>query len=330
MNTLSELSQSIKQASTLLKKGKIVAFPTETVYGLGADASNTEAVKSIFTLKGRPTNHPLIVHIFDESKLNEWAKDIPESAWKLAKAFWPGPLTLILPRLSNVNDVVTGGLDTVALRVPDHPVALALLGTFGGGIVAPSANLYGRVSPTSAEDVREEFASGVDLVLDGGRCSIGIESTIVDLSTSTPRILRPGKITEKEIYSVLGSSLSTISDSSIACPGNKSSHYAPQAHVILSSLDDVEKDLQEALIHTKKVALLAANLPNQLAKNVIYLPLGEDVATQAHNLYHSLRKADHMGLEVLVVVMPLDDGIGHAVCDRLRRAAGLKNWSQVN
>jgi len=323
MNQLTELSQSINQATSILHGGGLVAFPTETVYGLGADALNPKAVKRIFTTKGRPADHPLIVHISDVRQMLDWAQNIPDTAWQLAEVFWPGPLTLILPRLSSVPSEVTGGLNTVALRVPDHPVALALLSAFRGGIAAPSANCYGRVSPTSAQDVREELEDGVDLVLDGGRCFIGIESTIIDLSTKIPRVLRPGKITQEEISFVLGKSVGNASKKSVAYPGSKPSHYAPRARVILSSWDNINQQLEESLKHTKRVGLMAQNEPETLPKDVIWLPLLEDVNIQARDLYYSLRNADHLGLQVLVVVMPSDVGIGHAVCDRLRRAAGL-------
>ena len=313
----------IGQAVSMLQAGRLVAFPTETVYGLGADARNCEAVGKIFAAKGRPADHPLIVHLCDVKEMSEWAQDIPEVAWQLAEVFWPGPLTLILPRLPSVPDAVTGGLDTVALRVPDHPVALALLSAFGGGIAAPSANCYGRVSPTSAEDVREELKDSVDLVLDGGRCPVGIESTIVDLSTTTPRILRPGKITEQELHRVLGSSVATPSNTPVRYPGSKPSHYAPRARVILASLDDAEQKIEEWGQHGHRVGLLSSRLPNVLPENVTWLRLTEGIEEQAQELYHCLREADHLGLQVLVAVMPEDVGIGHAVCDRLRRAAGL-------
>lgn len=320
----------IGEAVSILQAGGLVAFPTETVYGLGADARNREAVGRIFTAKGRPADHPLIVHLSDAREMSEWAQDIPKTAWKLAEVFWPGPLTLILRCLPNVPDAVTGGLDTVALRVPNHPVALELLRAFGGGIAAPSANCYGCVSPTSAEDVREELKDSMDLVLDGGRCSIGIESTIVDLSTSTPKILRPGKITEKELYHVLGSSLAMPSKTHQSYPGSKPSHYAPRARVILASWDDVQQKLEEWQQYVKRVGLLASHLPNVLPENVTWLRLTQNIDEQAHELYHSLRQADHLGLQALVVVMPADVGIGHAVRDRLRRAAGLGNCADEN
>ena len=197
----------IAQASGVLKAGGLVAFPTETVYGLGADASNAQAVARIFAVKGRPRNHPLIVHLASADDLATWAVDVSEDARQLARAFWPGPLTLILKRAESVLDAVTGEQDTVAVRVPSHPKALALLEAFGGGIAAPSANKFGRISPTTPDHVRLDLGQEVDLVLDGGACEIGIESTIVDCSGERPRLLRPGKITATEIEALLGEPL---------------------------------------------------------------------------------------------------------------------------
>ncbi|MDP3119698.1 MAG: L-threonylcarbamoyladenylate synthase [Sulfuricurvum sp.] len=324
MKQQSQISEDVDRAASILHAGGLVAFPTETVYGLGADARNVQAVKRIFEAKGRPSDHPLIVHLAHAEQMREWAQNIPDVAWQLAQAFWPGPLTLILPRLDSVPDAVTGGLDTVALRVPNHPVTLALLGTFGSGIAAPSANLYGRVSPTSAQDVREELKDSVDLVLDGGRCPIGIESTIVDLSTQVPRILRSGKITKEALHRVLGSSVAWPSNIPVSSyPGGNPSHYAPRARIILASWDDVQQQIEAWQQRGVRVGLLASRLPNGLSQDVTWLRLAQDVDEQAYELYHSLRQADHLGLQVLVAVMPEDLGIGHAVRDRLRRAAGL-------
>jgi len=328
LNQLSELFPNILQAVRILHDGGLVAFPTETVYGLGADARNPEAIKGIFAAKGRPSDHPLIVHLADAGHMNEWAQDIPEAAWKLAEAFWPGPLTLILPRHCTVPDSVTGGLDTVALRVPEHPIALVLLSAFGSGIAAPSANRYGHVSPTSAEDVKEELGEKVDLVLDGGRCVIGIESTIVDLSTEVPRVLRPGKITETMIYSVLNSSKTSLLEAPPHHPGDKPSHYAPNARLILASQENVRQHIEESLKSGQRVGLMASQLPAEVSEHINWIRLSESIEDQAYELYHSLRHADHLGLQILIVMMPSDIGIGHALRDRLRRAAGLGNTDQ--
>ncbi len=323
MNRLLALAPGVDEAAAVLRAGGLVAFPTETVYGLGADARNPQAVARIFAAKGRPADHPLIVHLPDTGQLAGWARDIPDTAWRLAEAFWPGPLTLVLPRLAGVSDAVTGGLDTVALRVPGHPVALALLAAFGGGIAAPSANRYGRVSPTSAEDVHEELGDSVDLVLDGGRCPIGIESTIVDLSSAAPRILRPGAVTQRALHRVLGRPVTWSSSTSVRCPGNTPSHYAPRARVILASRDDAARHVQYWHERCQRVGLLASRWPPGLPDNVTWLRCTGNIRAQAHDMYQHLRQADHLGLQVLVAVMPPDLGLGHALRDRLRRAAGL-------
>lgn len=323
MNKVSVLSTNVTKAAKIIQEGGLVAFPTETVYGLGADARNPEAVKRIFEAKGRPSDHPLIIHIAKAEQMSEWAQDIPQLAWQLAEVFWPGPLTLILPRADGVPDAVTGGLDTVALRVPGHPIALELLKAFRGGIAAPSANRYGCVSPTSAEDVKEELKDRLDLILDGGRCPIGIESTIVDLSTEVPRLLRPGKVTAQMLETVIGRFNAESLDKPMQYPGSKPSHYAPRARVILASFDDVEQKVIQWHEHTKRVGLLSTYLPHGLPKNITWLRLSEEVEKQSYELYHSLRHADHLNVDILVAVMPADEGIGHAVRDRLRRAAGL-------
>jgi L-threonylcarbamoyladenylate synthase len=330
MKEQSTMLEAITHAANILHSGKLVAFPTETVYGLGADAHNPQAVKRIFTAKGRPPNHPLIVHIATAQQMNKWAQNIPDVAWKLAHAFWPGPLTLILPRLSTVPDAVTGGLDTVALRVPDHPVALALLSAFGSGIAAPSANRYGRVSPTCAEDVREELKESVDIILDGGRCPVGIESTIVDLSTKTPRILRPGGITLEMLESVMGSLETTLPSKPTQYPGGTPSHYAPKARVVLASPDNVLRHIEKWQQCEKKIGLLATFLPDALPKSIIWLPFSQEIEKQGYELYHSLREADHLDLKILIVIMPEDVGIGHAVRDRLFRAANLNDTIKYN
>jgi L-threonylcarbamoyladenylate synthase len=323
LNALKQLP-NVQQAVIVLRKGGLVAFPTETVYGLGADARNPEAVARIFSAKGRPVDHPLIVHLADASQLTAWARDIPPAAWLLAEAFWPGPLTLVLPRATGVLDAVTGGLDTVALRVPDQPLALALLSAFAGGVAAPSANRYGHVSPTSAAHVRDELGDAVDLVLDGGSCAVGIESTIVDVSSTTVRILRPGAITECAVRRALGAPVaSSTGDAGVRSPGRKASHYAPRARVVLASHAQAAQEVERWQTSGCRVGLLSSRRPPALPENVTWLNLTGDLRAQARQLYQRLRDADQLGLQVLVAVMPPDVGLGHALRDRLRRAAGL-------
>ena len=314
----------ICQAVRILRSGGLVAFPTETVYGLGADARNPDAVARVFAVKGRPTDHPLIVHLPEASRLAEWAQNIPEAAWSLAEAFWPGPLTLVLPRAPNVPYAVTGGLDTVALRVPGHSLALALLGAFDGGIAAPSANRYGRVSPTSAAHVREELGDAVDLVLDGGSCHVGIESTIVEVSSTMIRILRPGAITAQALHGVTGTPVTNVRPGgAVRAPGRKASHYAPRARVVLASQAQAAQAVQQWQVSGHRVGLLASHRPAGLSESTVWLSLAGDVRVQARQLYQRLREADHLGLQVLVTTLPPAAGLGHALRDRLRRAAGL-------
>ncbi|MEO8003262.1 MAG: L-threonylcarbamoyladenylate synthase, partial [Betaproteobacteria bacterium] len=225
--------QEIEQAVQILRKGGLVAFPTETVYGLGADASNPAAVRKIFAAKGRPADHPVIVHIADTSELKHWALEVPRSAWVLAEKFWPGPLTMVFKRASHVSDLVTGGQDTVGVRVPSHPVAQQLLRAFNGGIAGPSANRFGRLSPTTAAHVREELGAAVDLVLDGGPCEVGIESTIVDVTRATPAVLRPGRITALQIEEALATAVGDTAPGRPRVSGSLDSHYAPQLPLTL-------------------------------------------------------------------------------------------------
>jgi len=232
-------ADDIEQAARVLRAGGLVAFPTETIYGLGADAENVGAVERIFAVKGRPSTHPLIVHIGGADQLRDWAADVPEPARLLAERFWPGPLTLVLWRSHRVPFAVTGGLETVALRVPDHPVALALLSAFGGGVAAPSANRLGSVSPTTARHIREDLGTDVALVLDGGPCEVGVESTIVAVTGEQPAILRPGGVAREDLERVLGHPLPMRSNIPIRVPGHHPSHYAPRARVILVEPDEV-------------------------------------------------------------------------------------------
>ncbi|MBV9788146.1 MAG: threonylcarbamoyl-AMP synthase, partial [Chloroflexi bacterium] len=217
----------IERAVAALRDGQLVAFPTETVYGLGADASNADAVRRIFAAKGRPADHPLIVHLPDVAALTDWARDIPPAAWQLAARFWPGPLTMILPKAPHVPDVVTGGQQSIGLRIPDHPVAGALLRAFNGGVAAPSANRFGRISPTLAEHVQSELGDAVALIIDGGPCRVGVESSIVDLTGEQPALLRPGHISASQLAEVLGSPVIQPQRSTTRAPGTLDSHYAP-------------------------------------------------------------------------------------------------------
>jgi L-threonylcarbamoyladenylate synthase len=226
-------TSDIEKAAGVLRAGGLVALPTETVYGLGANAEDPAAVARIFQVKGRPLSHPLIVHIGGAEQLDDWLQDVPQAARLLAEHFWPGPLTLVLRRGSRVPLEATGGLETVAVRVPDHPVALALLSAFGGGVTAPSANRFGSVSPTTADHVRAELGEAVDFVLDGGPCGVGVESTIVDVTGEVPSILRPGGVTREDLEAVLGHPLAVHSTSRVRVPGQHPSHYAPRARVVL-------------------------------------------------------------------------------------------------
>jgi L-threonylcarbamoyladenylate synthase len=296
----------IRQAVHILRNGGLVAFPTETVYGLGADAANEAAVNAIFKVKGRPETHPLIVHLHAVGQIEEWAKTVPKAAVTLGKKFWPGPLTLILKKAAIVSKTVTGGQDTVGLRVPDHPVALALLREFGGGVAAPSANRFGRVSPTSAKHVRQDLGDDVDLILDGGPCEIGVESTIVDLSSGDPVILRPGGLTRERLEKALGCSVPVRGVGPVRVSGQLDSHYAPKARVIVASPPKAEERAAELAAKGSHVVLLSAK------------------EVSARRLYASLRRADESGAEVIVVPLPEEVGLGLAVSDRLRKAAARR------
>jgi len=240
--------REIEKAAEILRAGGLVAFPTETVYGLGADASNPAAVKKIFAAKGRPADHPVIVHIADMSELKHWAAEVPRAAWLLAEKFWPGPLTMVLKRSQHVNDLISGGQNTVGLRVPGHTVAQQLLKAFGGGIAAPSANKFGRLSPTSAIHVREELANAVEMVLDGGPCDVGIESTIVDLTHEPPAILRPGRVSAQQIADALLVPLGEPTVDRPRVPGSLASHYAPRAPLKIVHPDEIESYVRRQVV----------------------------------------------------------------------------------
>jgi len=308
-------TESIRDAALALKNRHLVAFPTETVYGLGADATSSEAIARVYQAKGRPADHPLIVHIASMDGLGEWSRDIPEYAIALARDFWPGPLTLVLKRSELAQDFITGGQDTVGLRVPAHPIALALLNEFiavgGKGIAAPSANRFGAVSPTNADAVAEELSSHLlegDLILDGGQSLIGLESTIVDCTGPAPMILRLGAITPLMVEESTGLVALESNPSSIRVSGSLNSHYSPKAKVLL----DVVAEAGDGLIAPDQIPT-----PN----GVIRLSAPSSIEQYARELYLALRKADQLGLEVVVVLQPGGDGLAAAIRDRLQRSA---------
>lgn len=321
--------EQIDQAVAALRAGQLVAFPTETVYGLGADASNEAAVRRLFAAKGRPADHPVIVHLAEPAALDQWAARVPEEARRLAQHFWPGPLTLILPRAAHVLDVVTGGQASVGLRVPDHPVALALLRAFGrsrrGGLVAPSANRFGRISPTRAEHVRAEFTDEVALVLDGGPCRVGLESTIVDLSGAQPMLLRPGQLSPEAIAAVLGQPLAMPSARPSAqttrAPGMLASHYAPRTPLLLSPSEQLTADLARLIAGGERIAVLARRPQPPDMAVLRWQRAPADADSYARQLYSSLRELDALNATRIVVEAAPDEPAWLAVRDRLRRAA---------
>ena len=321
---------AIKLAAKLLSQGRLVAFPTETVYGLGADANNPKAINRIFHAKGRPNDHPLIVHIANIDNLNDWAVNIPDVAFKLAIQFWPGPLALILNKKPEVPLEVTGGQNTVGLRMPNHPVALQLIRTFGGGIAAPSANRFCRISPTQASHVEEELGATVDLILDGGACEVGVESTIVDLSGDIPKLLRPGHITHQAIESVLQKELilnskyqDPESSSGVRAPGMMAVHYAPVTSAILCPNGRLTDIIRIFSLQNKTIGLLAYefNPPEKRGMHLLYMP--EQADSYAQILYASLRELDSCGLDIIIIEQPPETPPWRAVNDRLGKATTL-------
>lgn len=342
----------IARAVELLRRGGLVAFPTETVYGLGADARNPDAVGRIFRVKGRPASHPLIVHLADGSQIEAWAATVSREARLLAEAFWPGPLTLILPRRPDVPDVVTAGQDTVGLRVPAHPVAQALLTAFAGGIAAPSANRFGRLSPTRAEHVRADLGDAVDLVLEGGPSRVGIESTIVDVSAGTPVVLRPGHITTRMLSDVLGVHVEVkvlarapgfddeaptgVAQPTVAAagtgaeaeripraPGTLAAHYAPETPLELLDAATLARRLAEAPEVVRYAVVWLGSRAHEAAADErhVVVPLSRDPEAVARDLYATLRRLDAAGVTRILVEEPPPGAEWEAVRDRLRRAA---------
>ncbi|MDL2284353.1 threonylcarbamoyl-AMP synthase [Oxalobacter sp. OttesenSCG-928-P03] len=321
----------IYRAALALEAGQLVAFPTETVYGLGADAENPEAIAAIYAVKGRPSGHPLIVHLAEGADVTYWAEAIPDEAQKLIHAFWPGPLTLILKRASHIPPAVAGGQDTIGLRCPSHPVAQALLSAFRdgkGGVAAPSANLFGHVSPTLAQHVRDEFGndSRLAVVLDGGQSDVGIESTILDLSriqTHGPVLLRPGKISAADIAGVIGKVPAEADKAAPRASGTLQSHYAPHTPVVLVPAEKMADVLKRLKDKGRRIAVMhyspLPDVPETSFSARRLMP--SSVEAYSHNLYASLRALDEAGADMIVVENTPGNDAWVGVNDRLRRAA---------
>lgn len=303
----------------MLRSGGLVALPTETVYGLGADAANDQAVSRIFAAKGRPADHPLIVHLAAASEMPRWARDIPEVAWRLASQFWPGPLTLILKRAPGRAAAASGGLDTIGLRVPGHPVALALLHEFGGGIAAPSANRFGRISPTRADHVLDELDGRIEAVLDGGACSVGLESTILDLSGAHPQILRPGAVTAEALAPIVEGVRAAPSGRAPQVPGSLDAHYAPITPLQLVEPAKLADEVATAMQAGRVVVLMRQE--SALDPDCTQIRMPAEAGAFGQYLYAALRQADALGCVAILVEQPPDTPAWEAVHDRLRRAA---------
>ena len=320
----------IDVAVDALRDGDLVAFPTETVYGLGADAQNPDAVRKVYEVKGRPATHPLIVHIDHPRLLERWALSVPPAAQALADRFWPGPLTLVLRRAPAVDLAITGGQDTVAVRVPAHPVAQQLLRAFGGGIAAPSANRYGHVSPTRADHVRDEFGDAVKVVLDGGDCKIGLESTIVSCVDAVPRLLRPGFITLSQLRSVVPDVVTGSDAPAPRAPGSDAKHYAPATPLSIVNSRTLEEVVAQLTADREKVAVLAMRPPRLANRYMTWINAGRRADVYARELYVNLRTLDKSGArEILVEEVPPGES-WDAVRDRLRRAASVENLVTVD
>lgn len=311
----------LETAVQALRDGGLVAFPTETVYGLGANAQDPAAVRRIFEAKGRPPHHPVIVHLDSPRFLHRWVREVPEAATRLAESFWPGPLTMVMPRAANVHDVITGGQDTIAIRVPSHPMAQQLLTAFGGGIAAPSANRYGRLSPTRAEHVREELGEAVRVILDGGECQIGLESTIVSFEGDSVRLLRPGSVTAAQLRQVVGELLSGADRASPRVPGSTSTHYAPATPMTIVPSGEVDAQADAASAGAHRVAVLAQRLPLRAHKYVTWINAGRKPENYGRDLYANLRTLDKAGCQRILVQAVPDGERWEAIRDRLSRAA---------
>jgi L-threonylcarbamoyladenylate synthase len=310
--------RTIQRAAEIIKRGGIVAFPTETVYGLGADAFNPLAVARVFEVKKRPSFDPLIVHVADPADVKKLAKEIPSNAKKLTERFWPGPLTIVLLKEENIPDIVTAGLPSLAIRMPNHPMALALIEESKCPIAAPSANLFGYLSPTTAEHVRDQLGDQVDLILDGGPCPVGVESTIVSFLDEKPMLLRPGGVSLEEIESVIGEVGTSPSEDRPMAPGMLPKHYAPRTPIVL---DRNEKNLD--LYKDKNIGLLVFQEPvnNLKLHPTEILSKSGDLREAAANLFAAIRRLDALNLDLIVATPIPEVGLGRAIVDRLRHAA---------
>jgi L-threonylcarbamoyladenylate synthase len=311
---------AIAEAAARLRAGELVAFPTETVYGLGADAGNDAAVRRIFAAKGRPADHPVIVHFAHAQQARSWARAMPAAARRLADAFWPGPLTLILPRAPGVSDLVTGGQDSVGLRVPSHPVAHALLAQFGGGVAAPSANRFGRISPTTAAHVAEDLGDAVALILDGGACEVGIESTIVAFTDDEPTLLRPGGIGIDALAHALGRPPRGAGAGAPRASGTLASHYAPHTPALLIAPQALRAEVAALEARDERVAVLARTLARPAEFSGVWTVAPRDAPGYAHELYASLRALDAAAADVIAIEAVPGDDAWLAIGDRLARA----------
>ena len=311
------MSPEVRRAAEILKRGGLVAFPTETVYGLGADASSKDAVARLYAAKRRPLDHPVIVHFADADLAFSWARDVPQAAKKLAAKFWPGPLTLVLKKSAQAGDFVTGGQDSVGVRVPSHPVAQELLRAFGGGIAAPSANRFGQISPTTAAHVREDLGKDVELVLDGGPSEVGIESTIVDLSSGDPVVLRPGRISAAQLEAVLGSPVLARQSDSPRHSGGLERHYAPRTPARLVPTHELDKEIARL---KDRIAVLAFSRPDERVDYWLRMP--REPQAYAQKLYAALRELDSAQCEMILIEAPPEAPEWAGVRDRLERATG--------
>ncbi len=328
------MNDDVRRAIDVLRRGGLVALPTETVYGLGADASNPAAVRRIFAVKGRPTDHPLIVHVADAAAIDDWAQDIGPLARELAARLWPGPLTLVLRRRDHVDPQLTGGQPTIAVRVPAHPLTLAVLRGLGGGIAAPSANRFGQVSPTSATHVHADLGDAVDFILDGGPCSVGLESTIVDLSRGddAAAILRPGGLGPELLATIAGRPIPLHDSGEIRVPGQLASHYAPRAALIAVAPQDLE-----ATVAANGSEVLGVIVADTTVSGPMWSAVGSGWRVEldpdrefARHLYAVLRDLDARGCTLIIATLPAARELGVAIGDRLRRAAGARGLSRID